>query len=55
MKDGIVTQFVTVDYTVAKLSDLKKAIPTDFSGQGDKVSFKASKEALIKAGYTEKK
>ena len=54
VKDGIVTQFVTVDYTVAKLSDLKKVIPSDFSGQGDKVSFKASKEALIKAGYTEK-
>ncbi len=54
VKDGIVTQFVTVDYTVAKLSDLKKAIPSDFAGQGDKVSFKASKEALIKAGYTEK-
>ena len=55
VKDGIVTQFVTVDYTVAKLSDLKKAIPSDFSGPGEKVSFKASKEALIKAGYTEKK
>ena len=54
VKDGIVTQFVTVDYTVAKLSDLKKAIPSDFSGPGEKVSFKASKEALIKAGYTEK-
>ena len=53
-KDGVITQLVTVDYTVAKLSDLKKAIPSDFSGQGDKVSFKASKEALIKAGYTEK-
>jgi lipoprotein len=46
---------VTVDYTVAKLSDLKKAIPSDFSGPGDKVSFKASKEGLIKIGYTEKK
>ena len=55
VKDGIVTQFVTVDYTVAKLSDLKKAIPSDFSGPGDKVSFKASKEGLIKIGYTEKK
>ena len=54
VKDGIVTQFVTVDYTVAKLSDLKKAIPSDFSGPGEKVSFKASKESLIKAGYTEK-
>ena len=55
VKDGIVTQFVTVDYTVAKLSDLKKAIPGDYSGPGDKVSFKASKEGLIKIGYTEKK
>ena len=55
VKDGIATQFVTVDYTVAKLSDLKKAIPSDFSGPGDKVSFKASKEGLIKIGYTEKK
>ena len=55
VKDGIVTQFVTVDYTVAKPSDLKKAIPSVFSGEGDKVSFKASKEGLIKVGYTEKK
>ena len=55
VKDGIATQFVTVDYTVAKPSDLKKAIPSDFSGPGDKVSFKASKEGLIKIGYTEKK
>jgi len=54
VKGVTATQEVKDDYTVAKLSDLKKAIPSDFAGQGDKVSFKASKEALIKAGYTEK-
>ena len=54
-KDGFIIQTLTVDYTVAKVSDLQKAFPQDFSGKGDKISFKASKESLINAGYTEKK
>ena len=54
-KDGIITQTVTIDYSVAKVEDLKKAFPDEFSGEGNVVSFKASKELIEKAGYTEKK
>jgi len=54
-KDGFIIQTLTVDYSVAKLSELKAAFPHDFTGSGEKVSFKVSKEALINAGYAEKK
>ena len=54
-KDGVITQTVTIDYSVAKVEDLKKAFPDSFSGDGNVVSFKASKELIEKAGYTEKK
>ena len=54
-KDGVITQLVTIDYSVAKFDDLKKAFPDDFSGEGNVVSFKASKEALEQAGFKEKK
>ena len=54
-KDGIITQVVTFDYSVVKFEDLKKAFPDDFSGEGNVVSFKASKEAMEKIGYKEKK
>ena len=53
-KDGIITQTVTIDYSVAKVEDLKKAFPDSFSGDGNVVSFKATKEALEQAGYKEK-
>ena len=53
-KDGIITQVVTFDYSVVKFEDLKKALPNDFSGEGNVVSFKATKEALEQAGYKEK-
>ena len=54
-KDGVITQLVTVDYSVAKVEDLKKAFPDTFSGNGNVVSFKASKELVKKAGFKEKK
>ena len=54
-KDGIITQTVTIDYSVAKVEDLKKALPDNFSGDGNAVSFKASKELIEQAGYKEKK
>ena len=54
-KDGIITQVVTIDYSVAKVEDLKKAFPDEFSGEGNVVSFKASKELIEQAGYKEKK
>ena len=54
-KDGVITQTVTIDYSVAKVEDLKKAFPDTFSGEGNVVSFKASKELAEKAGFKEKK
>ena len=54
-KDGVITQTVTIDYSVAKVEDLKKAFPDSFSGDGNVVSFKASKELVEKAGFKEKK
>ena len=54
-KDGVITQLVTIDYSVAKLEDLKKAFPDSFSGDGNVVSFEASRELIEKAGYKEKK
>ena len=54
-KDGIITQVVTIDYSVAKVKDLQKAFPDSFSGDGNAVSFKASRELIEKAGYKEKK
>ena len=54
-KDGTLIQTLTVDYTKAKVSELRKAFPQEFAGDGDKISFKASKESLLQAGYTEKK
>ena len=54
-KDGVITQVLTIDYSVAKLEDLKKAFPESFSGEGNVVSFKATKELVEKAGFKEKK
>ena len=54
-KDGVITQLVTIDYSVAKLEELKKAFPESFSGDGNVVSFKATKELVEKAGFKEKK
>ena len=54
-KDGTLIQSLTVDYAKAKISELRKAFPQEFTGDGDKISFKASKEALLQAGYKEKK
>ena len=54
-KDGVITQLVTIDYSVAKVKDLQKAFPDSFSGDGNAVSFKASRELIEKAGYKEKK
>ena len=54
-KDGVITQVLTIDYSVAKLEDLKKAFPESFSGEGNVVSFEATKELIEKAGFKEKK
>ncbi|KXT83024.1 putative lipoprotein [Streptococcus oralis] len=39
--------------TVASLDELKKAMPNEYSGIGNRVSFAASKKMLKEAGYTE--
>ena len=54
-KDGVITQVLTIDYSVAKLEELKKAFPESFSGEGNVVSFEATKELVEKAGFKEKK
>lgn len=55
IKDGKVVQDAEVDFTVANLDELRKALPEEYSGIGKNVSFKASKKMLTKLGYTEKK
>lgn len=55
IKDGKVVQDAEVDFTVASLDELRKALPEEYSAIGKNVSFKASKKMLTKLGYTEKK
>lgn len=55
IKDGKVVQDAEVDFTVASLDELRKALPEEYSSIGKNVSFKASKKMLTKLGYTEKK
>ena len=54
IKDGKVVQDAEVDYTVASLDELRKALPEEYSGIGNNVSFTASKKMLKDLGYTEK-
>ena len=53
IQDGKVIQNIEVDMTVASLDELKKAMPNEYSGIGNRVSFAASKKMLKEAGYTE--
>ena len=54
IKDGKVVQHTEIDFTVASLDELKKALPDEYSGIGDSVSFSASEKMLKDLGYTEK-
>lgn len=54
IKDGKVVQHTEIDFTVASLDELKKALPDEYSGIGDSVSFSASEKMLKNLGYTEK-
>ena len=54
IKDGKVVQDAEVDFTVASLDELRKALPEEYSGIGNNVSFTASKKMLKDLGYTEK-
>jgi hypothetical protein len=53
IKDEKVILSMEVDMTVATLADLKKAMPNEYYGIGNRVSFAASKKKLKEAGYTE--
>ncbi len=53
IQDEKVIQNIEVDMTVASLDELKKAMPNEYSGIGNRVSFAASKKMLKDAGYTE--
>ena len=52
-KDEKVIQNIEVDMSVASLDELKKAMPNEYYGIGNRVSFAASKKMLKEAGYTE--
>ena len=54
IKDGKVVQDAEVDFTVASIDELRKALPEEYSGVGNYVSFTASKKLLKDLGYTEK-
>ena len=51
---GVTVQHTEIDFTVASLDELKKALPDEYSGIGDSVSFSASEKMLKDLGYTEK-
>ena len=54
IQDEKVIQNIEVDMTVASLDELRKALPEEYSGIGNRVSFSHSKKALEKMGFTEK-
>ena len=53
IKDGKVVQDLEVDFSVASISELRKALPEEYSGIGNRVSFSNSKKALEGMGFTE--
>ena len=53
IQDEKVIQNIEVDMSVASLDELKKAMPNEYSGIGNRVSFAASKKKLKEAGYIE--
>ena len=54
IQDEKVIQNIEVDMTVASIEELRKAVPEEYSGVGNYVSFTASKKMLKDLGYTEK-
>ena len=44
IKDGKVVQDLEVDFSVASISELRKALPEEYSGIGNRVSFSNSKK-----------
>lgn len=54
IKDGKVVQDIEVDYSTASLFELRKALPEEYSGIGNRVSFSISKKSIEKMGFSEK-
>ena len=54
IKDGKVVQDVEVDFSTASLDELRKALPEEYPGIGNRVSFSISKNGLETMGFTEK-
>ncbi len=53
IKDGKVVQDLEVDFSVASIGELRRALPEEYSGIGNRVSFSNSKKALEKMGFIE--
>lgn len=54
IKDGKVVQDLEVDFSVASISELRKALPEEYPGIGNRVSFSITKNGLETLGFTEK-
>ena len=54
IKDGKVVQDLEVDFSVASISELRKALPEEYSGIGNRVSFSNSKKSTGKNGIHRK-
>lgn len=53
IKDEKVILSMEVDMTVVNLEEMKKAMPNEVSGSGNRVSFLKTRKMLKEAGYTE--
>ena len=53
IKDGKVVQDLEVDYSTASLDELRKALPEEYPGIGNRVSFSITKNGLETLGFTE--
>ena len=53
-KDGKVIHTMVIDMTVVNLDEMKKAMPNEYSGAGNSVSFSKTRKMLEDLGYTEK-
>ena len=54
IKDGKVVQDLEVDYSTASLDELRKALPEEYPGIGNRVSFSITKNGLETLGFSEK-
>ena len=54
IKDGKVVQDLEVDFSTASLDELRKALPEEYPGIGNRVSFSITKNGLETMGFTEK-